>query len=209
MNLDSHMEQIVDSYYCNEARKLHNMVDQILYKLHFIDVNKEDFYSLANEIFVVEVIPNYNPKKSFDAFLYSTLYKKFCTEMTGKTRFKRCRKIRIKEKNQDGNITVKTIIIPDESFDAPIGDDDCTTLKDLVASNSDVETEIFDNKEDVYSEKMIQYLNKLSNCQKKILKLIIAGYSDNEIKKELHITDKQYADNNAAIHSYRNVSVLF
>jgi hypothetical protein len=45
--------------------------------------------------------------------------------------------------------------------------------------------------------------------QKEVLQLTIAGYSSKEIIAKLHITNKQYSDSCAAIHSYRNVSVLF
>jgi FixJ family two-component response regulator len=56
---------------------------------------------------------------------------------------------------------------------------------------------------------MLEYLNRLSTLQKNVLRLIIAGYLPKEIVEELHITQKQYSDSCAAIHSYRNVSVLF
>lgn len=61
------METILNSYYENNARKLHIIVDKILIKLKFHDVDKEDFYSLANEIFV-DVLKRYDSQKSFDGF---------------------------------------------------------------------------------------------------------------------------------------------
>ena len=61
------MEKIINSYYKNNAKKLHSMVDKILVKLRF-DVNHEDFYSLANEIFV-DVLKRYDKKQDFDGFL--------------------------------------------------------------------------------------------------------------------------------------------
>ena len=66
-----------------------------------------------------------------------------------------------------------------------------------------------EDDEEEYSSKMLLYLSKLSNLQKEVLKLNIAGYLPNEIREELHINEKEYADCYAAIHSYRNVSVLF
>ena len=53
------MEKILNTYYANNAKKLHIMVDKILFKLRFTDVDNEDFYSLANEIFV-DVIKRYD-----------------------------------------------------------------------------------------------------------------------------------------------------
>ena len=41
------MEQILNSYYADNAKKLHGMIDKILFKLHFINIDKDDFYSLG------------------------------------------------------------------------------------------------------------------------------------------------------------------
>ena len=58
-------EDIINTYYENDAKKLHNTVNKVLKNLHFKDVDLEDFYSFATEIFVMEVIPNYNPEQPF------------------------------------------------------------------------------------------------------------------------------------------------
>ena len=79
----------------------------------------------------------------------------------------------------------------------------------MIAGDLTIEKEIFDRNEEGYSKRMLLYLSKLSNLQKEVLRLNIAGYLPNEIREELHISEKQYADCYAAIHSYRNVSVLF
>ncbi len=203
------MEGIVNSYYENEARKLHKMVDGILQKLRFQDIEKTDFYSLANEIFVTEVLKDYDENQNFDGFLYSCLYKKFCSEMTKMRRNKRCTKIYIKVIDENGNEITKVKIIPDISIDAPLNDNEECTLRDIIADKFDVYKEAFEEKEDNYSTKVITYLNRLSALQKEVLRLVMAGYTKCEIKEELHITDRQYEDCQTAIHSYRNVSVLF
>ena len=82
------MDAIINAYYAKDARKLHKMVDKVLIKLKFNYVDNEDFYSLANEIFV-DVIKRYDNTKSFDGFLYSCLMNKFKTEMTRRNRYKR------------------------------------------------------------------------------------------------------------------------
>lgn len=209
MKISNNLEPVVELYFADGAKRLYNMVDKILFKLHFTDVNKEDFYSLANEIFVAEVLPNYDSNKSFEGFLYSTLYKKFCSEMTARTRYKRCRKIKKEERDEYGNTVIKEIIIPDGYLYEPIGDEDGSTLEDTLPYGKTVESEIFEEKEEGYSQKMLLYLSKLSNLQKDVLRLIVAGYSPREIREELHISEKQYADCNAAIRAYKNISILF
>lgn len=190
IKIPENMEPIVLSYFQNNAKKLNNMVDKILYKLHFVDVDKNDFYSLANEVFMYTV-RDYEPSKSFDGFLYSCLYKKFCSEMTR----------RYREKRKADRMSI--------SIDTPVGEDKSLTLGDTIADDFDVEKEALEDDEEEYSSKMLLYLSKLSNLQKEVLKLNIAGYLPNEIREELHINEKEYADCYAAIHSYRNVSVLF
>ena len=143
------MEQILRSYYENNAGKLRGMVDKILSKFGGLSgKDMDDFYSLANEVFV-DAMRRYHGSQSFDSFLYSCL------------------------------------------------SDDFT-----------IEKELFEKGEDGYSGRMRLYLSKLSELQKGVLERSIAGYLPREIKEELQLSDKQYADCCAAIQSYRNVSVL-
>ena len=184
------MEAILNSYYKNNAEKLHKLVDDILKKLKFYDVDKEDFYSLANEIFV-DVLKRYDNEKSFNGFLYSCLTNKFKTEMTRRNR----------QKRQADKMSI--------SWDTPIGDDERnSTLKDVVSDNKTIESEVFEEKEEGYSEKMARYLGRLSDLQKEVLRLISVGFNPSEIIEDLHINRQLYQDCYNAIHSYRNVEVL-
>ena len=150
----------------------------------------DDFYSLANLVFL-DVMRRYDDSQSFDAFLYSCLLNKIKTEMTRRNREKR---------------TADRMSI---SIDTPVGDDENSTIGDMIAGDFSIEKEIFEKDEEGYSKRMLLYLSRLSNLQKEVLRLNIAGYLPGEIREELHISEKQYADCYAAIHSYRNVSVLF
>lgn len=185
------MDQILITYYSNNAKKLHRTVDKILLKFGGIS-NKDldDFYSIANEVFA-NIITTYDGSQSFDAFLYSCLFNKIKTEMTRRNR----------EKRKADRMSI--------SIDTPIGDDENCTIGDLIADDITVEKEVFEKNEDGYSKRMLIYLSRLSNLQKEVLRLNMAGYLPGEIREELHISEKEYADCYAAIHSYRNVSVLF
>ena len=182
------MESIIISYYEDNAKKLHAMIDKILFKLKF-NVDNEDFYSLGNEIFV-DVLNRYDGKQDFDGFLYSCLVKKFKTEMTRRNR----------QKRQADKLSV--------SIDAPIGEDEYMTLADILSDNNSIEKMFFEEKEETYSNKMKQYLCRLSILQREVLRLISIGFEPNEILAELHINKKQYEDCYNAIHSYRNISIL-
>lgn len=189
--LDLCMEELLNLYYKDNARKLHKIVDKILLKfggLSYKDL--DDFYSLANEVFV-DVMRRYDDSQSFDAFLYSCLLNKIKSEITRRNR----------EKRKADRMSV--------SIDSPIGDDENSTIGDTIADKLSVEKEIFDKSDQGYSRRMLEYLSKLSNLQKEVLRLNIDGYLPGEIREELNISEKQYADCYAAIHSYKNVSVLF
>ena len=184
------MEQVLTAYYADNARKLHGIVDKILQRFGGIsDKDMDDFYSLANEVFV-EAMRRYDRSQSFDAFLYSCLTKRIRTEMTRRNR----------EKRKVDRISV--------SIDMPVGDEEGTTIGDIIADELTVEKEVFERREAGYSRRMLLYLSRLSKLQKEVLQLHAAGYLPNEIRKELHMNEKQYAECCEAIHSYRNVSVL-
>jgi RNA polymerase sigma factor (sigma-70 family) len=185
------MEQILVTYYSNNAKKLHNTVDRILLKFGGIsDKDMDDFYSLANEVFV-DVMRRYDGSQSFDGFLYSCLLNKIKTEITRRNR----------EKRKADRMSI--------SIDTPVGDDENCTIGDIIADDFTIEKKLFEEKEEGYSRRMLLYLSRLSNIQKEVLRLNIAGYLPSEIREELHINEKEYTDCYAAIHSYRNVSVLF
>lgn len=184
------MEQILLTYYENNAKKLRKTVDKILLRFGGLsDKDIDDFYSLANEVFV-DAMKRYDDSQTFDGFLYSCLSNKIKTEITKRNR----------EKRRADRMSF--------SIDETIGDNDYT-LRDIIADSFDIEKEIFEGKEEEYSRRMQLYLSRLSDMQKEVLRLVSDGYLPNEIRKKLDINEKQYADCNAAIHSYRNISILF
>ena len=203
------MEKILNSYYENNAKKLHTIVNQIFYRKYggIQDKDMDEFYSVANDVFC-DIVKNnrYDASKGdFEGFLYSALTLAFVDEFKRQNRDKRVTKIELVDEN--GKVTQK--ILPDIYLDTPIDNDENSTLGDVISGSFDIEKEIFEGKEEMYSEKIQLYLSKLSVLQKEVLRLIIAGYPPNEIKEELHITKKEYADCYDAIHAYRNVSILF
>lgn len=189
--MPDYLEPIINEYYENNAEKLNRMIDNILLRFGGLSgKDKDDFYSLANEVFV-DVIKRYDKSQSFEAFLYSCLLNKIKSEMTKRNR----------EKRKADRMSV--------SIDTPVGEDEKFTIGETIKSDFDIEKEIFQDSEEMYSSKMLLYLSKLSTLQKEVLEYIAAGYLPSEIKEELHINDKQFTDCKAAIHSCRNVSVLF
>ena len=172
------MEQILNRYYADNAGRLHRMVDGILARFGGLaDKDRDDFYSLANEVFV-DVLRKYDEKRSFESFLYSCLSNRMKTEITKRNR----------EKRRAEKMNV--------SLDMPVGP-------------FDMEKEVLEKGTEKYSGRIRLYLDRLSGLQKEVLRLKMDGFSPDEIRSRLHISGKQYADCKAAIHAYRNISVLF
>lgn len=184
------MEEIINIYYADNARRLHRIVDKILLKFGGISYKDlDDFYSLANEVFV-DVLKRYDCSQPFDSFLYSCLLNRIKTEMTKKNR----------EKRKADRMSV--------SIDTPIGEEGNLTLGDMIEDDFDMEEKIF-GEENVISSKINSYLGCLSKRQRKVVELLAASYSVGDIQRMLHITQKEYADAVRGIHSYENISILF
>ena len=181
-------KDLVDLYFKNDGKVLYGLIDKVLFKLKF-DVEKSDFYSLGSEIFL-DALCRYDETQDFNGFLYSCLINKFKTEMTRRNR----------QKRQCDNNSI--------SIDTPIGDENFT-IGDTIASKSTIEKEFFEEREECYSKEMCRYLCRLSELQKEVLRLISIGFMPSEILEELHINQKMYEDCYQAIHSYRNISLLF
>ena len=139
------MDQILVTYYSNNAKKLHNVVDKILFKFGGIsDKDMDDFYSLANEVFV-DVMRRYDNSQTFDGFLYSCLLNKIKTEMTRRNR----------EKRKADRMSI--------SIDMPIADGENSTIGDMIADKFTIEKQLFEENEENYSQRMLCYLNRLSD----------------------------------------------
>ena len=175
------LEHIIATYYANDAKKLQQMSDKVLTRLKFFDVDKDEFYSLADEIFF---------KSDFNGFIYSCLLNKFKTYMT--------RSNRVKRKADKLAISIET----------PIGEDGESTIGDTLRDKRTVESDFFGENEETFSPEMMKYLSRLSPLQREVLHLISIGYTPNEVLGELHINKKLYDDCYNAIHAYRNIEIL-
>jgi DNA-directed RNA polymerase specialized sigma subunit len=180
------MNKYLDFYCENNERRLKSISDTIIIK-HFgwlPQKDYDDFYSIAGEV-LWNCCQNYDGDKGaqFETYLINCLIRKFKTRITYTNR----------QRRNNGN--------QDVSLDALIDEND-TCLGDLIASDNKNEVE-------VYSDKMINYLNKLSKIQKQVLFAMSEGYSSDEIRRILNISAKELSDACAALRSYRNVSLLY
>ena len=183
---------ILNAYYADNARKLHRVVDKILFKFGGLSSkDTDDFQSLANEVFA-DVINRYDCEQSFDGFLYSCLSNKIMSEITKRNR----------EKRKADRMSISLEATNDKGEDY--------SILDCIASDFDTFEEASKcQKNGEYCSKVQQYISKLSIQQVNILNLLIDGYKPFEIRRILEISPREYADNMQIMRSYENVRVLF
>lgn len=183
---------ILNTYYADNAKKLHKTVDRILCRFGGLSgKDTDDFYSLANEVFA-DVMKRYDYKQSFDGFLYSCLSNKIMTEITRRNR----------EKRKADRMSV--------SLDTPVGDGDGLTIGNMIADGFDTFEEVSKRQGNgQYQDKIQQYISRLSNQQVNILNLLVDGYRPGEIQRILEISPTEYMDALQVMRCYENIKVLF
>lgn len=183
---------LLNTYYADNARKLHRTVDKILSRFGGLSgKDMDDFYSLANEVFV-DAMRRYDYEQPFDGFLYSCLSNKIMSEITRRNR----------EKRKADRMAV--------SLDAANGNEEECSLLDFIPSDFDTFEEASRRQENgQYQDKVQQYISKLSNKQVNILNLLIDGYRPAEIQLILEISPKEYSEDLKTMRSYENVKILF
>lgn len=182
--------------YCeNDMRLLKRMAHSIFRGLNTPIANADyaDFYSIANET-LWKAYNAYNPDMgvSFDGFLRSCLQKKFKSELTYQHRDKRIANqlaVSLDAANKEG--------------------EECSLLEFVPSDFDTFEEAVKEQQNGQYSDKVRQYLSKLSNRQINILNLMIDGYRSYEIRKILDISEKEYSDDIQLMRSYEKARILF
>ena len=205
------VEKTIKWLFANEAKEMRKICNKYMVKFGGIsEMDYDDFYSQVGwDVSIAS--KNYQPTddKSFKEFIYGVIKLSVCKQMTHRNRGKRQLIIKKEIIDETGNKTTIKEYIPTVSLDAPVGEEGGMTVEEMLAHKSTTETCFFEEREDTYSDKMNRYLNKLSSLQKEVLRLISIGFMPSEILEELHINQKMYEDCYQAIHSYRNISLLF
>lgn len=164
------MELLLRDYYTNEGEKLHRMVIQILSKFGGLyEKDLDDFYSIANEV-MVDVCHSYDTSQNFEVYLWSCLSNRIKTEITRRNR----------EKRRADRISI--------SMDTGLGGDSKNPISDTLASNFDIDVEAGV----ALDERVVLYLDTLTDIQRKIAIMIMYGYKAVDIKRQLQLTDSQY-----------------
>lgn len=183
------MEVILEEYCADEMRKLKQLCYPILIKIGGIsEKDYDDFYSIALDALADSAL-RYDESKNcqFSTFLIGNIKRKFNTE--------------IRDRNRNKRIPSKQI----DSFSNLITEDGME-LSELIPSSFDTYEEACGNNFE--GTKIEKYLKRLSIDQRKIVSLLSEGYKPSEIRELLHMSNKDYTQNLAAIQAYENVREL-
>lgn len=174
-------------YYTDKSNKILNQIAKGLFSKFggITNADHDDFYSIANEQ-LLYCIFNYDEKKNdnFENYLKFIILNKFKQEMTKRNRDKRSHRTY----DEDGNV----VYLPTLSLDAPMESDEDskkTYGETLVDEENNVEN-YMDNVS--LSENAINYLQDLSESERKMANLIMDGYKKEDIIEKLNLTDDKY-----------------
>ena len=188
------MGQYVDFYCGNENKELKKIVNSILVRRFAWIPQKDydDFYSIASMV-VWDCEQKFDGKKvktnKFKSFVSTCIHNKIKTHITYMNRDKRI------AKDENGNP------LHNSSLDAPVSDEDSSTLGDYIDDDFCVEEEVIGDS----SERVECCLSALSNIQRKIIELKMEGMPVEDIKQQLNLSNSEYENHMKAIKENRAV----
>lgn len=209
------MEEILSSYYANNARKLRQLVHGILRRFGGIsDKDYPDFYSVANDVFA-DIVKHqrYDPAKgSFEGFLYRALQLGIMDECKKRSSGKRSSKV--EEIDEYGNRILdeqgrpKLVPIADLSLDTMAGEDGNAAMIDQIPSDFDMDVVLSEWMFDNQDERVQAYLDGLPEIQRKILQMKMEDVPVHEIEERLGLCDSEYRRQFRQIKSFENIRTV-
>lgn len=194
-HMDNKTLEVLQPYCENDMRLLKRISKSIFLRFNepLTEADYDDFYSIAN-MTLWQACQTYDSDMgiSFEIFLRTCLKKKFATEIRDRHR----------EKRVINQFT--------SSLDATNDNEEECSLLDFIPSDFDTFEEVLERQDkEQYTDKVQEYISKLSNQQVNILNLLIDGYKPIEVREILGISTKEYIDNLQIMRAYENIKILF
>ena len=208
-NFTKEQNALIHEYCENDMKKLKEICFFVWGQKGLPTCYHDDLYSDAMKV-LIESVVSFNPdgNAKFKTYLVGNLRKSY--KDWYRDNYYRAKRSNLEfdehgkiKKDENGN----PIVIQNVSFDTPV--DDGVDLCEKVASDFNVENELPKEINYGYSENIESFLNNLTGNPRKISEMIMDGYSVNEIKEKLNLTDKQYRDCWKTICSYENKRILY
>ncbi len=192
-------EQMIISYCENGMKRLKELCNPLIYRkgIHQTDVDYDDLCSLAMEV-LLESAKRFDESKGcqFQTFLVGNINKSFYDWTRDRRRFKRCNARR----GEDGRLE----FIPDCSMDEP--GDDGTYVYEKIDSGFRVEDEVVAG---LFSDERVEtFLKGLGGTKRRLVELLMDGYSPGEVRTRLGISEGKYRQLFYQIKSFDNIRTL-
>lgn len=211
--LTPQQQETIKFYHANNMTMLKKICDPIIFRKGVPQMEWDELYDVASDT-LLESLKSYDDSNGcqFKTYLSGNIKRAFYDWTRDQRRFKRCNLA--EERDEDGNLVKdkngkqKYVVIPNMHIDAPIGDNNGSTLADVIPSGFDLEAEL-DEEIGISSDERVQkYLGSLSNIQRQIVEMKMNEVSGSEIKKKLHITNSEYEDNMKSIRENRLICIF-
>ena len=195
ISLNEKQMELVTYYSENDMARLKRICNPIINMKNVDQKDYDDLYSDALKV-LLESVQAFDETAdcSFNTFLTGNIKRSFYDWSRDQLTWKRCNLEYETDENgeikKDKNGKPIKKKVYDVSMDVPL--EDGSDLREKIPSNFSVETEI-KKHEILDNENVSNYMETLGLIQKEIAKMIILGYSNNEIKEELKLSDKNFS----------------
>lgn len=209
------VDATIEWLFANEAKEMKKICNKEMMQFGGIsEMDYDDFYSQVGwdvSKAKIRFEKNYDSskEKTFKDYIYGVIKLAVWKQMTKRNRSKRQVIIKREIVDNNGNIITEKEYMPTASLDAPIKEEINMTIGDIIQSDFDIDVAISETTECGYSDKMEIFISSLSETPRKIAEMIMSGYSVEDIKEKLGLTDKEYKDCWKMINSYEKKRVLY
>ena len=191
------VDATIEWLFANEAKEMKRICNKEMSKFGGIyEMDYDDFYSRVG-LDVSKAKKRYDSSKgkSFKDYIHGVIRLSVYKEMTHRNRGKRQMTIKKEVVDQNGNVTNEKEYIPNISLDAPISEEDNSTIGDYLSAKYNIEDDIIGDNDDIVEN----CLNCLPITQRKIIELKMEDIPVEDIKQKLNLSNSEYENHMKSI----------
>ena len=191
------VDATIEWLFANEAKEMKRICNKEMSKFGGIyEMDYDDFYSRVG-LDVSKAKKRYDSSKgkSFKDYIHGVIRLSVYKEMTHRNRGKRQMTIKKEVVDQNGNVTNEKEYIPNISLDAPIREEDNSTIGDYLSAKYNIEDDIIGDNDDIVEN----CLNCLPITQRKIIELKMEDIPVEDIKQKLNLSNSEYENHMKSI----------
>ena len=191
------VDATIEWLFANEAKEMKKICNKEMAKFGGIyEMDYHDFYSQVGwDISKAKERYDSSKGKSFKDYIHGVIRLSVCKEMSRRNRGKRQMIVENEVVDENGNVTTEKEYIPNVSLDAPISEEDNSTIGDYLSAKCNIEDDIIGDSNDIVEN----CLNCLPITQRKIIELKMEEIPVEEIKEKLNLSNSEYENHMKAI----------